>query len=199
MLEGKRSWSSAVCKNRRNRWGTIAYNKSSLHASREEKAIRGNSGCGGGERGGGVGGTRTVHAFEPQVFHACLILLLHLIGREGACGFYRPITELSKKKIINGSLGFLSTLNSPIFARRLQIAQILTCWPSGAMSCNLGIVLKIVDHAPPTFTPKSRISIHRDTLFKILKNEMSYPVEDSRLLKIYTIRRYKYHSARYFS
>ena len=39
------------CKNRRNRWGKIAYNKSSLHASREEKAIRGNSGCGGG---GGV-------------------------------------------------------------------------------------------------------------------------------------------------
>ena len=54
------------CKNRRNRWGTIAYNKSSLHASREEKAIRGNSGCGGG---GEVGGTRTAHAFEPQVFH----------------------------------------------------------------------------------------------------------------------------------
>lgn len=42
------------CKNRRNRWGKIAYNKSSLHASREEKAIRGNSGCGGG--GGGRGG-----------------------------------------------------------------------------------------------------------------------------------------------
>lgn len=55
------------CKNRRNRWGKIAYNKSSLHASREEKAIRGNSGCGGGGRGDG--GTRTAHAFEPQVFH----------------------------------------------------------------------------------------------------------------------------------
>ena len=38
---------------------------------------------------------------NPKCFtitKACLILLLHLIGREGACGFYRPITELSKKK-----------------------------------------------------------------------------------------------------
>ena len=159
-------------------------------------------------RGGGGGGGGEWEVQEPPMLlnpkcftitKACLILLLHLIGREGACGFYRPITELSKKKIINGSLGFLSTLNSPIFARRLQIAQILTCGPSGAMSCNLGIVLKIVDYAPPTFTPKSRISIQRDTLFKILKNEMSYSVEDSRPLKIYTIGRYKYHSARYFS
>ena len=84
-------------------------------------------------RGGGGGKWEVQEPpmlLNPKCFtitKACLILLLHLIGREGACGFYRPITELSKKKLINGSLGFLSTLNSPIFARRLQIAQILTC------------------------------------------------------------------------
>ena len=84
------------CKNRRNRWGTIAYIKSSLHASREEKAIRGNSGCGGGK----WEVQEPPMLLNPKCFtitKACLILLLHLIGREGACGFYRPITELSKK------------------------------------------------------------------------------------------------------
>ena len=53
------------CKNRRNRWGKIAYNKSSLHASREEKAIRGNSGCGGG---GGIGVQEPPMLLNPKCF-----------------------------------------------------------------------------------------------------------------------------------
>lgn len=58
-----------------------------------------------GMRGGGGEGEWEVQEppmlLNPKCFtitKACLILLLHLIGREGACGFYRPITELSKKK-----------------------------------------------------------------------------------------------------
>ena len=57
----------------------------------------------GGAGGGGRGGEWEVQEpsmlLNPKCFtitKACL--LLHLIGREGACGFYRPITELSKKK-----------------------------------------------------------------------------------------------------